>query len=265
MKGLLHKTFTLIILLLIPCFILFNFAFFKSKRDLSCPFSDESCTSDFSQKSFVFLLYSNEPVQSCEQNISSILEQTYENYRIVIMETTNLHECVDVAKSMIAKKNKSHLLTIVPCSESKPTSDCFQKALDPLKDDEIVIQLEFNDWLANNTVLEKFNQIYSSSPEVWLTYSQYLEYPSYQKGSIDPYMKKMLRNRHNRKIPWLSSHLKTYYAGIFKQIKSDSRYKKPHNTESLELYFLPLAEYSKHHIRFIDDVLYVHNGATLTK
>lgn len=264
MKGSIQKTFAFILLLLIPCFILVNFSFFKSKRDLSTPFSADFIheESAFVEKPFIFLLYSNDSLKTCEQNISSILEQKYENYRIVLMETGNVQCCSNIIKTMIAKENKGHLLTTLTFEEKIPTIECFQKALDSLKDDEIVVQLECNDWLANNLVLDRLNQIYSKSPDIWLTYSQYLEYPSYQKGAVDPYLKKMIRNRQNRKIPWLSSHLKTYYAGLFKQIKPDSRfnYKKALVPETLDLYFLPLAEYSKHHIRFIDDVLYVHNA-----
>jgi hypothetical protein len=263
MNGPLQKTFAFIILLLIPCFILFNFSFFKSKRDLSCPFSPDFISEEsvFSEKPFVFLLYSKEPLTNPEQNISSILEQKYDNYRIVLMETKNIIPHVDNIKTTVAKANKSHLLTILPFDEEKPTIECFQQALNSFKDSEIVVQLSCNDWLASNMVLEKLNQIYSSNPETWLTYSQYLEYPSYQKGLIDPYVKKMLRNRHTKNFPWLSSYLKTYYAGLFKQIKSDSRFgnKKPIVSESLDLYFLPLAEYSRYHTRFIEEVLYVHN------
>ena len=264
MKGSISKTFAFIVLLLIPCFILVNFSFFKSKKDQSNSFSSDFIHEDlaFAEKPFVFLLYSSEELKTCEQNISSILEQKYDNYRIVLMETNNIKCCSSVIKTMIAKENKIHLLTVLSYDDELPTIECFQKTLESIKNDEIVVQLECNDWLANNLVLEKLNQIYSSSEETWLTYSQYLEYPSYQKGSIDPYVKKMLRNRHTRKIPWLSSYLKTYYAGLFKQIKPDTRfnYKKALIPETLDLYFLPLAEYSKHHIRFIDDVLYVHNS-----
>ena len=264
MKGSLQKTFAFIILLLIPCFILFNFSFFKSKRDLSTPFSSDFIADDgsFTEKPFVFLLYSSDELKTCEQNISSILEQKYENYRIVFMETGNVKSHTNLIRTMVGKENKTHLLEVLSFSEPKPTIECFQKALDSLKNEEIVVQLECNDWLANDLVLEKLNQIYSNSKETWLTYSQYVEYPSYQKGNARPYMKKMLRNRHNRKIPWISSYLKTYYAGLFKQIQQDTRfnYKKALAPETLDLYFRPLAEYSTHHIRFIDDVLYVHNA-----
>lgn len=209
---------------------------------------------DIKDKSFVFLLYTNETPKTCEQNISSILEQTYENYRIIFLETQNVKPFTNILKTLAAKENKSHLLQVLSFDEQIPSMKCFQKALDSIKNDEIVIQLECNDWLANNLVLTKLNQIYTTSEETWLTYSQYLEYPSYQKGVVDPYLKKLLRNRHTRKIPWLSSPLKTYYAGLFKQINSQST-----NPQTLDLYLLPLAEYSKNHIRFIEDPLYIHN------
>ena len=265
MKGSIQKSFAFILLLLIPCFIVINFSIFKSKRDASQLFSSEFIHEDlaFSEKPFVFLLYSGDELKTAEQNILSILDQKYENYRIVLMETGNIQCCSTLIRTLIAKENKIHLLTILSFDDATPTIECFQKSLEFIKDDEIVVQLDCNDWLANNLVLEKLNQIYSNSSDTWLSYSQFLEYPSYQKGTVDPYLKKMLRNRHTNKIPWLSSYLKTYYAGLFKQIKPDSRfnYRKALIPETLDLYFLPLAEYSKNHIKFIEDVLYVHNSS----
>ena len=265
MKESLQKSFAFILLLLIPCFILFNFSFLKSKRYVPAHFTSEFIENedDLKEKSFVFLLYCSDELKTLEQSISSILEQKHENYRIVLIETANITASTGTIKKIIAKENKSHLLHILTYSDKRPTIECFQRALDSIKDDEIVIQLECNDWLANNEVLDKINQIYSSSNETWLMYSQFLEYPSYQKGSIDPYVKKMLRNRHSRKIPWLSSYLKIYYAGLFKQIKPDSRFNNQKSLipETFDLYFLPLAEYSRHHIRFSEDVLYVHNSS----
>jgi hypothetical protein len=265
MKGSYQKILACILLLLIPCFILCNFAFFKSKRDLSCAFCNDFIKEElaFVEKPFVFLLYSSDELTTCEQNISSILEQKYDNYRIVMIETGNIRSSTPLLKTMVAKEGKGHLLTVLPFTEALPTIECFQKALTSIKDSEIVIQLDCNDWLANDLVLEKLNQTYNLSDETWLTYSQYIEYPSYQKGTIDPYLKKMLRNRHTRKIPWITSYLKTYYAGLFKQIKPDPRFnnKKTLSPETLDLYFLPLAEYSKNHIRFIEDVLYIHNAS----
>lgn len=262
MNGSLQKTFAFILLLLIPTFILFNFSFFAGKKNLATPFSSDFLSEDavFDEKAFAFLLYSNEPLKNPGQNISSILEQKYDNYRIVLIETKNILPYVDDIKQAVAKASKSHLLTIFSFDEETPTVTCFQETLKSFNDQEIVIQLDCNDWLANNEVVAKLNRIYTSNKETWLTYSQYLEYPSYQKGIINPYMKKMLRNRNTKNFPWATSHLKTYYAGLFKQIENaPSLNNRSLTQESLDLYFLPLAEYSRYHTRFIEEVLYVHS------
>ncbi|MBM3193269.1 MAG: hypothetical protein FJZ59_03440 [Chlamydiae bacterium] len=262
MKGSIQKTFAFILLLLIPIFIASNFFFFRAKKDLPSSFSSDFMSDDtlFNEKRFAFLLFSNDCLKNPDQNISSILEQTYDNYRIVLMETKNILPYVDSIKQAIAKANKSHLLTIKSFDEEKPTVACFQQILDSFYDFEIVIQLDCNDWLANNEVVAKLNYIYTSNQETWLTYSQYLEYPSYQKGIIDPYMKKMLRNRKTKNFPWASSYLKTYYAGLFKHIKKTAHLKNtPHEPDRLDLYFLPVAQYSRYHTYFIEEVLYIHN------
>jgi hypothetical protein len=264
MKGIFSKTVTFIILLLVPTFILMNFSFFRSKKDLSLNVSRDFLNSDsiVLDKNFVFLIYSARDPNTIEQNIQSILEQKYENYRILLMETDLIKSETSMIRQMVAKAGKAHLLTVIPFKEITPSIESFWLALETIKNDEIVIQIESNDWLANDFVLDKLNQIYSQSKEIWLTYSEFLEYPSYQKGSVDPYVKKMLRNRKEKKIPWITAPMKIYYAGLFKELSHQKslNYKKSIDSNHLEFFFKPLAEYSKHHIRFIQEVLYVHNS-----
>jgi hypothetical protein len=245
-----------------------NFSFFKSKKDLSLDVSTDFLNTDpiFVDKNFVFLIYAASQPLTVEQNIQSILDQKYESYRIVLMETDLIKSETSKIRQMVAKACKGHLLQIVSFEEKLPSIESFWLTLQTIKNDEIVIQIESNDWLLNDLVLSKLNQIYSQSKEIWLTYSEFLEYPSYQKGSIDPYVKKMLRNRKEKKIPWITAPLKIYYAGLFKEMSHQKslNYKKPVDINNLEFFFKPLAEYSKHHIRFIQEVLYVHNSASST-
>lgn len=264
-KGIFQRIVIVFLLLIVPVFIISNYSIIKSKRDLSTEFFSEILSSDeyLTDKSFVFILFANSCDKLCDQNISSILGQNYDNYRIIFLQGDGIEEAVQQMRQLAAKANKSHLLTVIQAPEGKVSIDTFRAAIQQCQNDDIVIQLECSDWLAHENVLKTLNETYSSSKDVWLTYAQFLEYPSYRKGRNQAYLKKMLRDRYSKKIPWLSSHFKTYYAGLFKQIEPDSKftYKRSLVAENLDLFMLPMVESSRNHIRFIDEVLFIHNLA----
>lgn len=261
-KGLLQKLLALFFILLVPVFIIANFSLLRSKHEFTTQFSTDFIPQDeyLSEKAFVFILHTGKNPVSIEQNLQSILSQKYDHYRIIILHALDQQSQLQTLKQLAARENKLHMLTFLESPDSMITIETFRQAVATCQDDEIIVQIESHDWLAHEHVLAKLNETHKNSNEIWLTYSQYLEYPSYRKGDQEPYIKRMLRNRKSRKVPFLSSHFKTYYAGLFKQIKPDPKftYKRALDRENIDLYMLPMVEVAKNHIRFIDDVLYIH-------
>lgn len=266
-KGLFQKLLALFLILLVPVFIIANFSMLKAKRDRAAQFTTEFMPTDeyLTDKAFVFVLYSNDTVSAIEQNIHSIFSQKYDKYRLIIIHSPDKAAELQKIKQVAARENKLHLITFIKSEDEKPTLDTYCTAINTCKDDEIVIQIDSHDWLAHENVLTLLNETHMYSKEIWLTYAQYLEYPSYRKGEQAPFIKRMLRNRKARKIPYLSAHFKTYYAGLFKKIKPDPKftYQKTLDSANIELYMQPMVENSKNHIRYIEDVLYIHNISIL--
>ncbi len=242
-----QRFLALIIIMILPVFILNNFSILRSKRDIASTF-----TTEFVQqapveveKSFVVLLSVSDDSKISEKTLSSIFNQNYDNYRIILIDKTEQRDVIQSIYKVARRYNKEHLISIV-----RDHSDGFYHAIHSCRDDEIIVQMDSKDWLAHEHVLERINQVYSNEG-VWLTYSQYLEYPSWKKGKVDPFMKKTLRKTPSSKMPWLVSPFKTYYAGLFKQLQVESHF--------LDTLYVSLVEVSEKHIRFIDDVLYVHS------
>lgn len=266
-KGLFQKLLALFLILLVPVFIVANFSMLKAKRERGAQFTTEFMPTDeyLTDKDFVFVLYSDDSIPAIEQNVHSIFSQKYDKYRLIIIHSPERATELKKIKQLAARENKLHLITFVQSEDQTPTIDTLCTAINTCKDDEIVIQIDSHDWLAHENVLTMLNETHMHSKEIWLTYAQYLEYPSYRKGEQAPYVKRMLRNRKARKIPYLSAHFKTYYAGLFKQIKPDPRftYRKALEPANIDLYMQPMVETSKNHIRYIEDVLYIHNISIL--
>lgn len=260
-----HRFVSLALLAIIPLLVLGNFTLLKSKRNLAAHFSTDFIAMENYplEKSFVFVLYASEPNHlALEKNLTSIFHQQYENYRIIFIATEKVQSHLIELEKIAARENKSHLFKTYLVLDSNPTIATFKEAVEQCKDEEIIIQMEVGDWLAHDQVLLNLNQVYASSHDIWLTYSQCLEYPSLKKGPSNQYLKRMLRHRFSNQIPWLSAPFKTFYAGLFKQIPPDSKFSfhRPLTQDVIDLYMLPLSELSKNHIRYIEDTLTMHKS-----
>lgn len=110
-KGIFQRIVIVFLLLIVPVFIISNYSIIKSKRDLSTEFFSEILSSDeyLTDKSFVFILFANSCDKLCDQNISSILGQSYDNYRIIFLQGDGIEEAVQQMRQLAAKANKSHL------------------------------------------------------------------------------------------------------------------------------------------------------------
>lgn len=262
-RSIFQKGLALLLILLIPVFVFFNYTLLKSKKDISSSFSREFLHEAPMpvERSFVFVLPFMGKGSLKEQTLASIFSQKYENFRVILIDASGEKDALQPIYHLAHRFNKEHLISVVPNYSKIQIIDSFYSAIHSCRDDEIVIQIDSHDWLAHENVVERINQAYFNE-SVWLTYSQCLEYPSLKKGKVRPYMRQKLRKPKAEKIPWISSPFKTYYAGLFKQIEPDGRFGyKPHRVENnLDLYMVPMVRMSEKHIRFIDDVLYVHNN-----
>ena len=253
-------------LILAPIILIIDLAYFQTPKESTFEYtSDVAPTAGyFTEKHFVVILPLTKNINACEQTLASIITQKYEQCRIIFIETKSTKACGDHLLLVATKQDKRSRITRLLVDDETSLFSGYQKAVATLNDDDIVVQINPHDWLAHDDVLQKINRTYAASEEVWLVYGQYLEYPSYKKGTMKPYLKKMIRNRSINKIPWLSSHFKTYYAHLFKQ------YCKTKNTmaenpleETLNLSLLPMVEMSKNHIRYMEDILYIHSTKPL--
>ena len=71
----------------------------------------------------------------------------------------------------------------------------------------------------------------------------------------------MIQNKSFRKQPWSASHLRTFYAALFKKIKlEDLLYEGEFFPMASDLAMMfPMLEMSGNHAHFIKEVLYLYN------
>jgi glycosyltransferase involved in cell wall biosynthesis len=199
----------------------------------------------------------------CEKNLTSALNQNYSNFRIVYADdcsTDGTAEEVEIVKAEYDKDNKITLIRNT--TRHRPLGNVYNM-VHTCDDDEIVVILDGDDWFPHNEVLNRVNQEYNNG-NVWMTYGQFISYPDNGPGCSCAIPKEIINAGAYRRYQWCSSHLRTYYAWLFKKIKKEDLM---HNGEWIKMAgdlaaAFPLLEMAGLNQSFIPDILYVYNYQT---
>src|SRR5439155_169196 len=106
------------------------------------------------------------------------------------------------------------------------------------------------------------NRVYSN-PNIWLTYGQFREYPKGTPGFCCPMPTWVVENNAFRDFTHTPSHLRTFYAGLFKRIqKEDLMYEGDFFKMDADIATMfPMIEMARGgHFRFIKEVLLDYNA-----
>jgi glycosyltransferase involved in cell wall biosynthesis len=204
-------------------------------------------------------------------NINSVKQQSYRNYLAVYgydLSIDNTYEYL--TKSIDGDEN------FIIYDNPNPGSflNCFMgtykflKEKSLVKPDDIIVEIDGDDWLLHPFVLEYLNSVYQDS-NIWMTYGQYIQYPSGQVGGhyyleLNDEVDK--RNEY-RKYEFPYSHLKTYKAFLLDNITDedliDVHTGNYFNAAADFALCMPLVEQAgKSRIHRVSEPIYVYNVST---
>ncbi len=255
-KSLAHNLFILFIIILLPTFFIREYRMIKSKKETRILPTD-----DFSHikldplggKSFTFIVLTQNNASTIEKNLHSICTQKYDHYNVIYIDQGSTDGTPEILKREIGSNER---VTVVECREDHESYEKYYEVVSKCPDNQVIVHFYGTDWLAHEDVLSLLTQSYSH-PDVWLTYGQYLDYRNYQKGLHLPKPKKTLCKKRVQRAPWVVAPLKTFYAGLFKKLHIEAGFFLSIKDENALLN--PMAELAKAHVRFIPDILFIHN------
>jgi glycosyltransferase involved in cell wall biosynthesis len=261
-KSLFHRLFILFIIVILPLFIVKEYRIIKAKKDsqiLPSPDFYQGIITADEYKSFVFIVLTHNSAKSIERNFLSLLEQNYPRFRVVYIDKGSTDGTPDKIRQLVREKKEQERVLLIERQKGYEVCESYYQTVHECRDEEVIVHLHGHDWLAHPEVLERLNQTYMN-PDVWLTYGQYLEFPSFRRGMNSPFPKKKGYNKRVQSAPWVIAPLKTFYAKLFKKFNvEESDY--PNYFLSIEdenALLLPLAKIGKTHVRFIPEVLFIH-------
>lgn len=138
------------------------------------------------------------------------------------------------------------------------------KAVYMCEDWDVMVTLDGDDWLSGPDVLKKLDAVYNQN-DIWMTYGSYRQFPSGSKGTfVKPIPTEITASNTYRKHPWSVSHLRTFYAWLFKAIRlEDLKINGEYFPMSGDLACMfPMIEMSGGRFQYIPDILYIYNVQT---
>lgn len=213
------------------------------------------------QKEFAIVVptYNNSSNDSCLKNINSLLDQQYDNYHIYIVDDCSTDDTVDKLKKLLATHKRADKVTLLENKMRVGAVANYYTVIHTLPDHVIVLNVDGDDWLAHNNVLQVLNHVYDK--DIWLTYGQFKQYPSGEIGFCKKILSEHIKAHNYRKSEWLATHLRTYYAWLFKRIKrEDLQYNGSFVRACGDRAIMyPLLEMAAGRFLCMQEVLYIYN------
>lgn len=217
------------------------------------------CATD---KKIVIVIPSYNNSEWYKWNLDSVFNQTYQNWRIIYTDDCSCDGTGDLVEAYIKQQGFEHKVTLIKNQVRKKALENLYTMIHDCSDDEIVAILDGDDALADPQVLEYIHQLYSTR-DIWITYGQYQEWPTGAIGFCQPYQKSVIKKRAFRQVFDGPSHLRTFYAGLFKKIKKeDLMYKGAFFEMTYDLAIMfPMLEMAQYRHQFVPRVLVHYNIA----
>lgn len=181
-----------------------------------------------------------------EKTLTSVFSQNYDPFRLVYIDDASDDGSFEVARDAIYNSDRIAHVTLVKNEEKLGELANIYRAVQACPDDEIVIVLDPNDWLAHEWVLQRLNAYYEN-PSTWVCLTKKIDYPSYKWSPSEHFKGE-------------KSHLKSFYAALFKKIReTDFIYSGKFLPTGAELaYMTPMLEMAENHCQFAGEVLCVN-------
>lgn len=216
------------------------------------------------EKPMVIIVPSYNNSQWYKKNLDSIFMQQYSNYRVIYVDDCSSDGTGQLVSDYIRTGGHEERVWMQCNTERIGALANIYHAVHRCSPEEIVLTVDGDDWLSDDCVLQRVNEAYSQR-NIWMTYGQFKEHPSNNIGSCKQIPRGIAERNAYREYDWLSSHLRTFYAGLFQRIKlEDLVYKGRFFEVTWDMAFMfPMLEMAGGRDICITDVQYIYNQANV--
>lgn len=213
-------------------------------------------------KHFVFITASYNNATWYERSLCSVFDQDYTDWSMIYIDDCSTDGTGELVDAYIEERGMTDKVYVMHNTERM--GHCYNQfhVIRSCPDDAIIVILDGDDWLMHNGVLTMLNEVYQD--EVWITYGQFWYFKRNVKGCSRQIPDEIIEKNAIRKHPsWITSHMRTFYAGLYKKIKpEDFMYEGdflPMSVDAAAMF--PMIEMAGWHSRFISEIIYMYNDS----
>lgn len=216
----------------------------------------------YREKALVVIVPSYNNALWYKWNLDSIFAQEYNNYKVIYIDDCSTDNTYEKVVAYSKEHQRQEQMTIIKNEQRAGALANLYYAIHQCPDHAIIITLDGDDALKHNQVFKLIDQAYDN-PDVWMTFGQYEVYPEGYLGICHAIPEQIVEQNTYREYEWVSSHLRTFKAGLFKKIKQEDLLFEGDFFDVAwdQAFMFPLLEMAGHHARFISDIMYIYNQA----
>ena len=151
-----------------------------------------------------------------QRSILSIMTQTYKDFTCYITSDRSTDNSINLIRQLI--KNDPRFIIVEDSDIKLYQTGNFDKVIrnNPnIKDDDVLVEVDGDDWLPDSYVFERINKLYEDK-DVWIANGSF-KYSSGQPGFSSP--QKNFDNLRNS--VFTASHIRTWRAFLWRNIKEE--------------------------------------------
>jgi glycosyltransferase involved in cell wall biosynthesis len=173
------------------------------------------------QNRFVIITPSYNNEDWVEYNLASIINQTYDNFKVLYIDDASIDGTYEKVKSIIEHDSR---FTLIRNDENKGAAYNYVEYIDFASDsdDDILVHLDGDDWFFDENTLSNLNKLYNDY-DYWMTYGRFVCYDGSDRLIEStvygvPHENFVHDHKLYRRDMFKASHLRTYRKFLFKSI-----------------------------------------------
>lgn len=167
--------------------------------------------------------------KTVKQAILSLAAQSYQNWKLVVIDDVSTdntrREILSLSSALgfhVSGRDDTNKVVVVSNETKKWEIENTLIGLSMCNDSDIIVRLDMDDYLIDNTIFEQLNDLYTNYPEVeaiWTSHRWFSEKDGLTNTNIsrelpptaDPYV-----------YPWVSSHMKTWRKYLSNHVRDEN-------------------------------------------
>jgi glycosyltransferase involved in cell wall biosynthesis len=192
-----------------------------------------------------------------ERCLFTIKTQTFKNFKCYITDDLSTDKSVELVKKFIKNDDRFILIENTEKLYQPGNYDQVIRNNPNINDDDVIVEIDGDDWLPDSDTLNRINKIYSNK-NIWIANGSF----KYSTGAPGFSSKQEITN-DLRNIRFTASHIRTWRAFLWRKIKEEDLKDETgiywSVTGDLSFMYPMLEMAGEEHYRFMEEINYVYN------